>query len=391
MHRDAATRLIFELVELLIKKDGSDIFITAGSEPAIKIKETIHRIGSKKLNREQADSLVRSIMNDRQCRAFDANHEANFGFNLPDVARFRISAFQQRGSTGMVLRFIKSVIPTAHQLGLPPLVEKLAMVRSGLVLVIGATGSGKSTTLAAMLDHRNRNSANHIMTLEDPIEYFHRHQQSIVNQREVGTDAESYAIGLKNALRQAPDVMLIGEIRDRTTMEAALNFAETGHLVLASLHSSSTDQAFDRIVNMFPGEYREQILMDLAFNLKAMIGQRLIARSDTDGLVPAIELLLNTPQVADLIFQNRLHEIKAAIGNSSEQGLFTFNQSLFELYDAGKISYESALRNADSVNDLRLMIRLKSKRARPDAVHSDLSAMQIEQEAPAQHLNVRLN
>jgi twitching motility protein PilU len=388
---EKAFRFVFDLVELLLKKDGSDIFITAGCEPAIKANGQIHRVGNKKLNPEQTATLVRAVMSDTQARLFDHHHEANFALNFPNVARFRVSAFQQRGSTGMVLRFIKSEIPTIEQLHLPGMLHDLAMEKRGLVIFVGATGCGKSTSLAAMVDYRNQHTFDHIITLEDPIEFFHKHKKCIVNQREIGTDAENYGIALKNTLRQAPNVILLGEIRDLDTMTYALNFAETGHLVFSTLHANSADQAFDRVLNFFPAAAREQALMDLSFNLKAFISQRLIPRTDKPGsLIPAVEVLINTPLVAELVFQNRIKEIKETMARSSEQGLITFNQSLFQLYEEGKISYESALRNADSVNDLRLTIKLKSKHAPPVGMSDQMSTVQIEEDTRDQYFGGHL-
>ena len=379
MQGDKAFQFVFDLVELLLQKGGSDIFITAGSEPAIKIDGVIHRVGDKKLNPEQTGTIVRSVMNDRQARTFDAHHEANFALNFPDVARFRVSAFQQRGSVGMVLRHIKSEIPGFDDLHLPGILKEQSLQKRGLILFVGATGCGKSTSLASMIDYRNANTQEHIVTLEDPIEFFHRHKKCLVNQREIGSDAENYGIALKNTLRQAPNVILIGEIRDLETMQYALAFAETGHLVLSTLHANSSDQAFDRIINLFPGDRREQALMDLSFNLRAMVSQRLIQRRDQPGLIPAVEVLINTPLVAELIFQNRIPEIKETMARSSEQGLITFNQSLFKLYEEGKISYESALRHADSVNDLRIMIKLRSKRTPPAGLSDSMRDVAIEE------------
>lgn len=392
MEGDKAFRFVFDLVERLLKVNGSDIFLTAGSEPAIKANGQIHRIGNKKLNPEQTAMLVRAVMSDTQARLFDAHHEANFALNFPNVARFRVSAFKQRGSTGMVLRFIKSDIPTLEQLHLPNMLTDLAMVQRGLIIFVGATGCGKSTSLASMVDYRNEHSHDHIITLEDPIEFFHKHKQCIVNQREIGTDAESYGIALKNTLRQAPNVILIGEIRDLETMNYAINFAETGHLVFSTLHANSADQAFDRVLNFFPPEAREQALMDLSFNLKAFISQRLIPRCDVEeGLIPAVEILINTPLVSELIFQNRIKEIKETMARSSEQGLVTFNQSLFQLYEEGKISYESALRYADSVNDLRLTIKLKSKHSPPAGLSDQMATVQIEEDTKDHYFDGSLN
>jgi twitching motility protein PilU len=363
--QDKATQYLYELTLKLLELDGSDIFVTAGSPPAFKVTQQIHRVSGQKLTPQQTALLVRSIMNDRQARDFDQRREINFSLNFPNVARFRVSAFTQRGSAGMVLRLIQQRIPTIDELNLPPILKEIAMAQRGLVIFLGGTGCGKTTSMAAMLDHRNSERAEHIVTIEDPIEYFHRHKQSLVDQREVGVDTESYEVALKNTLRQAPNVILIGECRDRDTMEAAINFSETGHLCLTTLHANNADQAFDRIVNFFPEEKRAQVLMDLSFNMKAFISQRLLPREDQPGLIPAVEVLLNTPLMAELIFQGRVKELKPLMARSSEQGLITFDDALFKLYEAGRISYETAIRHADSANNLRLRIKLEGLRQPP--------------------------
>ena len=363
--QDKATQYLYELAVKLLELKGSDIFITAGSPPAFKVNQEIHRVSGQKLMPQQTALLVRSIMNDRQARDFDQNREVNFSLNLPDLARFRVSAFTQRGSSGMVLRLIQQRIPTLDELNLPPILKDIVMHKRGLVIFLGGTGCGKTTSLAAMLDHRNSHSREHIVTVEDPIEFFHRHKQSLVDQREIGVDTDSYETALKNTLRQAPNVILIGEVRDRETMQYAINFAETGHLCLTTLHANTTDQAFDRIVNFFPEEKRVQVLMDLSFNMRAFISQRLLPREDEPGMIPAVEILLNTPLMADLIFQGRVKEIKPVMARSGEQGIVTFDGALFELYEAGQISYETAVRHADSANNLRLRIKLESKRPLP--------------------------
>ena len=362
---DKATQYLYELTLKLLELEGSDIFVTAGSPPALKVNQQIHRVSGQKLAPQQTALLVRSIMNDRQARDFDQKREINFSLNFPNVARFRVSAFTQRGSAGMVLRLIQQRIPTIDELNLPPILKEIAMVQRGLVIFLGGTGCGKTTSMAAMVDHRNSERAEHIVTIEDPIEYFHRHKQSLVDQREIGVDTESYEVALKNTLRQAPNVILIGECRDRGTMEAAINFAETGHLCLTTLHANNADQAFDRIVNFFPDEKRAQVLMDLSFNMKAFISQRLLPRDDQPGLIPAVEVLLNTPLMAELIFQGRVKEIKPVMARSSEQGIITFDDALFKLYEAGRISYETAIRHADSANNLRLRIKLEGQRQPP--------------------------
>jgi len=363
--QDKATQYLYELTLKLLELDGSDIFVTAGSPPAFKVNQQIHRVSGQKLTPQQTALLVRSIMNDRQARDFDQRREINFSLNFPNVARFRVSAFTQRGSAGMVLRLIQQRIPTIDELNLPPILKEIAMAQRGLVIFLGETGCGKTTSMAAMLDHRNSERAEHIVTIEDPIEYFHRHKQSLVDQREVGVDTESYQVALKNTLRQAPNVILIGECRDRDTMEATINFSETGHLCLTTLHANNADQAFDRIVNFFPEEKRAQVLMDLSFNMKAFISQRLLPREDQPGLIPAVEVLLNTPLMAELIFQGRVKELKPLMARSSEQGLITFDDALFKLYEAGRISYETAIRHADSANNLRLRIKLEGQRQPP--------------------------
>ena len=362
---DKATQYLYELAIRLLELKGSDIFITAGSPAALKANQDIHRVGSQKLMPQQTALLVRSIMNDRQARDYDQHHEVNFSLNFPDLARFRVSAFTQRGSSGMVLRLIQQQIPTIEELSLPPIIKDIAMHKRGLVIFVGGTGCGKTTSLAAMVDHRNSHCREHIITVEDPIEFFHRHKQCLVDQREVGVDTESYEAALKNTLRQAPNVILIGEVRDRETMQQALNFAETGHLCLTTLHANNTDQAFDRIVNFFPEEKRAQVLMDLSFNVRAFISQRLLPREDQPSLIPAVEVLLNTPLMADLIFQGRVKEIKSIMARSSEPGIITFDDALFTLYEARRISYETTIRHADSANNLRLRIKLESQRPQP--------------------------
>ena len=364
---DKATQYLYELALKLLELKGSDIFITAGSPAAFKINQEIRRVGGPSLSPQQVALLVRSIMNDRQAREFDQNREANFSLNFPDVARFRVSAFTQRGSSGMVLRLIQQQIPTLDELNLPPILQDIALAKRGLVIFLGGTGCGKTTSMAAMLDYRNSQCRDHIITIEDPIEFFHRHKLSLVDQREVGVDTDSYDTALKNTLRQAPNVILIGEVRDRETMQSVINFAETGHLCLTTLHANTTDQAFDRIINFFPEERRTQVLMDLSFNMKAFISQRLLPRVDQPGLIPAVEILLNTPLMAELIFQGRIKEIKTMMMRSSDQGIVTFDMALFDLYEAGQISYETAIRHADSANNLRLKIKLESKRPPPRA------------------------
>ncbi|MBY0577052.1 MAG: PilT/PilU family type 4a pilus ATPase [Gallionellaceae bacterium] len=377
MERDQATELIHNLLRGMIAKKASDLFITVGYPPAFKIDGKMTPVSEQKLTQQQTKELVRSIMNDRQAAEFEATHECNFAVGLTDVARFRVNAFVQRGSPGLVFRTITSKIPTLEELGLPDVLKDIVMTKRGLVIVVGGTGSGKSTTLAAMVGHRNQNSHGHIITIEDPIEFVHDHRNCMITQREVGVDTDNWFAALKNTLRQAPDVILIGEIRDRETMDYAVAFAETGHLCLATLHANSTNQALDRIINFFPEERRNQLLMDLSLNVKAFISQRLVQKKGKDGRVAAIEIMLNSPLISDLILKGEVHAIKEIISKSRELGMQTFDQSLFDLFEAGAISYEEALRNADSVNDLRLRIKLESKSAQDRDVMSGLQNLKM--------------
>jgi len=362
LDKESAGKYVNDLLELMVTNRGSDLFITAEFPPAIKVDGKITPVSQQPLNPTQALGLVRSIMSERQVKEFDESRECNFAISAPKSGRFRVSAFIQQGKAGMVVRTINTRIPSVGDLDLPPVLHEVVMAKRGLVIVTGATGSGKSTTLAAMLDHRNAHSYGHIITIEDPIEYVHAHQNCVVTQREVGIDTDSWHIALKNTLRQAPDVILIGEIRDRDTMEYAMQYAETGHLCLATLHANNANQAIDRIVNFFPEEKRQQLLIDLSLNLKAMVSQRLLPRAGRKGRVPAVEIMIGTPLVADLIFKGEIHELKEVIKKSREQGMISFDQALFDLYESGKITYEDALRNADSLNDLRLMIKLHGTR-----------------------------
>ncbi len=362
MDREQAIRLMQDLLRRMVDRKGSDLFITAGFPPAIKIDGEVRPQTDKVLASEQSATLVRSIMNDRQTREFDASKEANFAIAPPGIGRFRVSAFVQQGHTGCVIRQINATIPTIEELELPPILKDIVMSKRGIVIVVGATGSGKSTTLAAMVGYRNEKTRGHIVTIEDPVEYVHAHRGCVVTHREVGVDTESWHTALKNTLRQAPDVIMIGEIRDRETMEYGIQFAETGHLVLATLHANSSNQALDRIINFFPEEKREQLLMDLSLNIRSMISQRLVPREKTDGRIAAMEILIGTPLVADLIFRGEVAKIKEVMSRSNRLGMKTFDQALFELYEAGVISYEEGLRNADSKNELRLRIKLESKR-----------------------------
>lgn len=361
MDRDKAIKYMHDLLRTMVKKAGSDLFITAGAPPSIKVDGEMTQLSNQALSPQHTQVLVRSIMNDKQNAEFEATQECNFAISLPGVSRFRVNAFTQRGSVGVVLRVIRSDIPEFKDLNLPEILQEIALTKRGLVIFVGATGSGKSTSLAAMVGYRNENSHGHIITIEDPIEFIHNHGNCIVTQREVGVDTDSYEIALKNTLRQAPDVILIGEIRDRETMEYAIAFAETGHLCLSTLHANSTNQALDRIINFFPEERRSQLLMDLSLNLKALVSQRLIPLAKGEGRAAAVEIMINTPLMSDLIFKGQVHEIKELISKSTELGMQTFDQHLFDMHEAGTITYENALRNADSVNDLRLRFKLESK------------------------------
>jgi twitching motility protein PilU len=370
MERDQASKFMFDLLRLMLAKKGSDLFITAGFPPAVKIDGKLTPVSAQALTATHTLELARSIMNDKQAAGFELSKEANFAISPGDIGRFRVSAFVQMGAVGMVLRTINSDIPKLEELGLPEVLKEVVMAKRGLVIMVGATGSGKSTTLAAMVGYRNQNSYGHIITIEDPVEFVHPHKNCIITQREVGVDTDDWAVALKNTLRQAPDVIQIGEIRDRETMDHAIAFAETGHLCLATLHANSANQALDRIINFFPEERRQQLLMDLSLNLKGMISQRLIPRKESKGRAVAIEIMLNSPLISDLIFKGQVHEIKELMKKSRELGMQTFDQSLFDLHEADLITYEDALRNADSVNDLRLTIKLEGKAAK----NRDLSA-----------------
>ena len=364
MERDQATKFIYDLLRLMVSKKASDLFITAGFPPAIKLDGKVTPVSQQPLSPQHTAELVRSVMNDRQAAEFEATKECQFAISPGGIGRFRVSALVQQGHIGMVLRTINSKIPTFEELGLPPVLKDVCMTKRGLVIMVGATGSGKSTSLAAMVGYRNENSYGHIITIEDPIEYVHPHRNCVMTQREIGVDTDSWENALKNTLRQAPDVILMGEVRDRETMDYAIAFAETGHLCMATLHANSSNQALDRIINFFPEERRPQLLMDLSLNLKGMVSQRLIPRREGKGRVAAVEVMLNSPLIADLIFKGDVHEIKEIMKRSKELGMQTFDMHLFEMYDNGVISYEDALRNADSVNDLRLAIKLHSKEAK---------------------------
>ncbi len=377
MDQSQAEKFVFDLLRLMLAKNASDLFITTGFPPALKVDGSVKPVSNQTLTGQQCKEIARSIMNDKQAAEFDATNECNFAMSLPGFARFRVNAFVQRGSTGLVFRTITNKIPKFEELGLPPVLQEIAMTKRGLVIFVGATGSGKSTSLAAMVGYRNENTYGHIITIEDPIEFVHDHKNCIVTQREVGVDTDNWFAALKNTLRQAPDVILIGEIRDRETMDYAVAFAETGHLCLATLHANSTNQALDRIINFFPEERRHQLLMDLSLNVKAFVSQRLIPKKGTKGRVPAVEVMLNSPLISDLIFKGEVHEIKEIMAKSRELGMQTFDQSLFDLYEADLISYEDALRNADSVNDIRLKIKLEGKEAKEKDLAAGLDHLGI--------------
>ena len=379
MDREKAIKYMHDLLRTMVSKDGSDLFITAGAVPSIKVDGLMTPLSNQSLSPQHTMVLVSAIMNDKQRAEFEKTQECNFAISLPGVSRFRVNAFTQRGSVGVVLRVIRSDIPLFEDLNLPPILKDITMAKRGLVIFVGATGSGKSTSLAAMVGYRNEHSHGHIITIEDPIEFIHNHKNCIVTQREVGVDTEDYATALKNTLRQAPDVILIGEVRDRETMEHAIAFAETGHLCLTTLHANSTNQALDRIINFFPEDRRQQLLMDLSLNLKGLVSQRLIPNIDGNGRVAAVEIMLNSPLMSDLIFKGNVHDIKELIAKSTELGMQTFDQALFDLYENGQITYEDALRNADSVNDLRLRIKLEGKESSNTDLMEGLDNISVEE------------
>ncbi|PKO53752.1 MAG: type IV pili twitching motility protein PilT [Betaproteobacteria bacterium HGW-Betaproteobacteria-2] len=364
MDQSQAEKFVFDLLRLMVAKNASDLFITTGFPPAMKIDGKVTPVTNQSLSAQQAKEITRAIMNDKQAAEYDATNECNFAVGIPGLARFRVNAFVQRGNAGLVFRTIATKIPKFEELGLPEVLKEVSMTKRGLVIFVGGTGSGKSTSLAAMVGYRNENSYGHIITIEDPVEFVHEHKNCIITQREIGVDTDNWHIALKNTLRQAPDVILIGEIRDRETMDYAIAFAETGHLCMATLHANSTNQALDRIINFFPEERRNQLLMDLSLNVKAFISQRLIPKRDGKGRVAAMEIMLNSPLISDLIFKGEVHEIKEIVAKSRELGMQTFDQALFDLYESGQISYEDALRNADSVNEVRLRIKLEGKESK---------------------------
>ncbi len=364
MDREKAIKYMRDLLKALVEKDGSDLFITVGFPPAMKIHGKVTPVSKTELTPENTKALCQAIMNDKQLKEFEATKECNFAVAPQGIGRFRANAYIQQGYNGLVLRVIETDVPNIDKLKLPEVLKDTVMTKNGLVIMVGGTGSGKSTSLAAMIDYRNSNSYGHIITIEDPIEYVHPHKKSIIMQREVGVDTDDWEIALKNTLRQAPDVILLGEIRDRETMEFAIAFAETGHLAMATLHANSSNQALDRIINFFPEERKTQLLMDLSLNLKAVISQRLLKTVDGKGRVAAIEILLNSPLISDLILKGDVHEIKSIMAKSNELGMKTFDQALFDLYEDGKITYDDALRSADSMNELRLRIKLEGKAAK---------------------------
>ncbi len=377
MERDEGLKFMYQLLTMMMQKKGSDLFITAGFPPAMKIDGKMTPATTQPLSPQHTQELARAIMNDKQAAEFEATKECNFAISPASIGRFRVNAFVQQGRVGIIMRTINVQIPEFEDLKLPPVLKDVSMTKRGLVLFVGGTGSGKSTSLAAMIGYRNQNSYGHIITIEDPVEYVHDHRNCVITQREVGVDTDSWEIALKNTLRQAPDVILIGEIRDREVMEHAIAFAETGHLAMGTLHANNANQAIDRIINFFPEERRPQLLMDLSLNLKAIVSQRLIPVKEGKGRAAAVEVLLNSPLIADLIFKGEVHGIKEIMKKSKELGMKTFDMALFDLFEEGRISYDDALRFADSMNEVRLMIKLHSK---------DSQAM--DRNAGIQHLDI---
>ena len=377
MERDQASKFINDLLRLLVTRNGSDLFLTADFPPAIKVDGKVSKVSPQPLTGTHTVALARALMNDKQAADFERTKECNFAISPQSIGRFRVSAFMQQGHVGMVLRTIPAHIPTIDELGLPSILKDISMTQRGLVIVVGGTGSGKSTSLAAMIDWRNDNAYDHIITVEDPVEFVHPHKNCIITQREIGIDTDDWDVALKNSLRQAPDVILMGEVRDRHTMELAIAFAETGHLCMATLHANSANQALDRIINFFPEDKRDQLLMDVSLNLKGMISQRLLPRQSGKGRIAAVEVMINTPLMSDLIFKGEVGEMKELMKRSREHGMQTFDQALFDLYESHAVTYEDALRNADSVNDLRLQIKLNSKRARVTDLSAGTEHLQI--------------
>ena len=382
MDRELALKFVTDLLRAMMQKNSSDLFLTVGFAPAMKIDGKVQPVSNQKLEAAHTEMFARAIMNDKQAAEFERTSECNFAIAPAGVGRFRVNAFIQQGKTGLVLRLINTTIPEFDDLGLPHVLKDVALTKRGLVVFVGGTGSGKSTSLAAMVGHRNSNTQGHIITIEDPIEYVHEHRKCIITQREVGVDTSDWFSALKNTLRQAPDVILIGEIRDRETMEYAMAFAETGHLCMSTLHANSSNQALDRIINFFPEEKKQQLLMDLSLNLKGFISQRLVPHARGVGRVAAIEILLNSPLVSDLIFKGDVHQLKETMKQSKEAGMQTFDMHLFDLYEAGSITYEEALRNADSVNDLRLRIKLEGAESKGRSVIDTFGGLSIQSDEP---------
>ncbi|WP_312548363.1 PilT/PilU family type 4a pilus ATPase [Massilia sp.] len=380
-----AQAYIHKLLTVMHQQGGSDLFISADFPPSMKHQGAMKPMSQQRLTGEVTRALALSLMNERQRLEFEAEMECNFAISLPNVCRFRVNVFVQQQSVGMVVRTIASEIPTFEKLDLPEVLKEVVMTKRGLVLVVGGTGSGKSTTLAAMIDYRNSHSAGHIITVEDPVEYVHKNKNCLVTHREVGVDTLSWHNALKNTLRQAPDVILIGEIRDTETMEHAIAFAETGHLCLGTLHANNANQTMDRIINFFPEERRPQLLMDLSANLRAIVSQRLVRTEDGKGRKAAIEILLNTPTISEMILKGNFHSIKEIMQKSRELGMCTFDQALYELYNKGYIGYDEAIRNADSANGLRLQIKLSGDRREPadgGGATSPSLSMALEEDEP---------
>jgi twitching motility protein PilU len=377
MDRDTGVKFMHDLLRAMVTRKASDLFITAGFPPAIKLDGKMTPVANQSLTAQHTADLAAAMMNDKQAAEFESTKECNFAISPGGIGRFRVSAFVQQGRVGMVLRTIVATIPKFEELRLPPILKDVSLAKRGLVIMVGGTGSGKSTSLAAMIGHRNEMTYGHIITIEDPIEFVHEHKNCIITQREVGVDTESWHAALRNTLRQAPDVILIGEIRDRETMDYAIAFAETGHLCMATLHANSANQALDRVINFFPQERKQQLLMDLSLNVRAIVSQRLLPKRDGKGRAAAVEILLNTPLIADLIFKGDVHEIKDVMKKSRELGMQTFDQHLFDLYEAGIVSYEDALRNADSLNELRLAIKLQGKETKDRDMMTGLDHLQL--------------
>ncbi len=377
MDRDTGVKFMHDLLRAMVSKQASDLFITAGFPPAIKLDGKMTPVANQSLTPQHTADLAAAMMNDKQSSEFESTKECNFAISPGGIGRFRVSAFVQQGRVGMVLRTIVATIPKFEDLRLPPILKDVSLAKRGLVIMVGGTGSGKSTSLAAMIGHRNEMTYGHIITIEDPIEFVHEHKNCIITQREVGVDTESWHAALRNTLRQAPDVILIGEIRDRETMDYAIAFAETGHLCMATLHANSANQALDRVINFFPQERKQQLLMDLSLNVRAIVSQRLLPKRDGKGRAAAVEILLNTPLISDLIFKGEVHEIKDVMKKSRELGMQTFDQHLFDLYEAGIVSYEDALRNADSLNELRLAIKLQGKETKDKDLMTGLDHLRL--------------